>query len=167
MRKITVEQEVLNNLEFFKKMAYRYVKNEQDAMDLVQETMFKVLSKITQFKKGTNLKAWISVIMRNVFINQYRKRKRMTVVDFEDKAVGGIEEANGDYNLFNQEVMSAIKNLGARDQELIHMCKEGYSYKEMADHLNLPLGTIKSRIHHARKMLRREINKMNQLSWIR
>jgi len=167
---LSIERVLVKDQEYFKMMAYRYTKNEQDAMDLLQDTMYRVLRKISYFKKGTNLKGWISVVMRNIFINQYRKRRRMPMVHIEnreDRAIGGVVDAEGEYNLFNEELIAAISSMSERDQQMINLCKAGYSYKEMAERLELPLGTVKSRIHFARKALSSEIKKMNKSSWIK
>lgn len=160
-------KELVKDQDYFKQLAYRYTKNEQDALDLVQDTMCRVLQKLNYFTEGTNLKAWISVIMRNTFINDYRKKRKMRLVDLDKReviSVCGSEDSLAEYNLLDEELNTAILKLNSRNQEVINLIKRGYNYKEMAVILNLPIGTVKSRIHLARKALRKVLNKMNKES---
>ncbi len=149
---------------YLRSLAWNYTKNENDANDLIQDTMCRAIEKTKYYKRGTNFKAWISVVMRNIFINGYRKKRRYNIVSIEESPQFLSDydvDSGAEYNLFSQEINSAIEQLNPKSQEIIGLCRAGLSYKEMAENLNLPLGTIKSRIHMARKALQTELKKLN------
>jgi len=149
---------------YLKGLAWKYTKNENDANDLIQDTICKAIEKTKYYKRGTNFKAWISVVMRNIFINGYRKKRRYNLVSVEESPhiLNNYETiSTAEYSLFSEEINSAIAQLTPKSKEIISLCKLGFSYKDMADRLELPLGTIKSRIHIARKSLQVELKKIN------
>lgn len=143
--------------------AYNLTKNDEDAKDLYQETAFRAMTNREKFQPGTNLKAWLFTIMKNIFINNYRKKvKRNTIVDSTDNMYfinsGSIiinNEAGS--NILMQELDKMISEL--EDNIRIPFMKhyEGFKYQEIADELELPLGTVKSRIFFARKALKEKI----------
>ena len=143
--------------------AYNLTKNDEDAKDLYQETAFRAMTNREKFQPGTNLKAWLFTIMKNIFINNYRKKvKRNTIVDSTDNMYfinsGSViinNEAGS--NILMQELDKMIEEL--EDNIRIPFMKhyEGYKYQEIADELELPLGTVKSRIFFARKALKEKI----------
>lgn len=144
--------------DFLKPYAHSLTKNTGDADDLYQETLFRALMNTDKFKPGTNLKAWLYAIMRNIFINDYRRRKQFG-------KTGGVSEQmmlhNGHINLDNtgwnsvrlQEVKKAVENLPDAYRESFELYCMGFKYRDIAGILEEPLGTIKSRIHFARKIL--------------
>ena len=140
--------------------------NTDDAQDLVQETYYKAYRHFDKFQSGTNSKAWMFMILKNTFINDYRKSKREPYkLDYEqiqnfyenvksDRA----EENNLDkefYNdLFDDELTEAIDQLPTKMREVFLLCDlEGYSYEETAELVDCPIGTVRSRLHRARHML--------------
>lgn len=143
--------------------AYNLTKNDEDAKDLYQETAFRAMTNREKFQPGTNLKAWLFTIMKNIFINNYRKKvKRNTIVDSTDNMYfinsGSViinNEAGS--NILMQELDKMIAEL--EDNIRIPFMKhyEGFKYQEIADELELPLGTVKSRIFFARKALKEKI----------
>lgn len=143
--------------------AYNLTKNDEDAKDLYQETAFRAMTNREKFQPGTNLKAWLFTIMKNIFINNYRKKvKRNTIVDSTDNMYfinsGSViinNEAGS--NILMQELDKMIEEL--EDNIRIPFMKhyEGFKYQEIADELELPLGTVKSRIFFARKALKEKI----------
>ncbi len=145
--------------------AYKLTQNVDDAKDLFQETAFRAIKNRDKFKPGTNLKAWLFTIMKNIFINNYRKKvKANTIMDATENNYyinsGKVVVSNkADSNIMTEEIKGMIKGLeeGIRTPFMMHF--SGYKYQEVADHLDLPLGTVKSRIFFARKELKRLINR--------
>ncbi len=137
--------------------------NTEDAKDLYQETVFKALSNQEKFNENTNLKAWLFTIMKNIFINNYRKlvKKREVYGKVADKvAVHTNSNVNKGYaNLRLSEINTAIDKLAEIYRVPFQMYYAGYKYQEIADTLNEPLGTIKSRIHLARKQLKQVLER--------
>ena len=140
--------------------AYKLTKNSEDAKDLYQETAVRALTNRDKFRPGTNFKAWTFTIMKNIFINNYRKRmKANTIIDRTDNQYYLNSGKNsilndGESNVMLDELTEMIEGLedNMRIPFLLHY--EGYKYQEIADRFNLPLGTIKSRIFFARKELK-------------
>lgn len=129
-----------------------------DAKDLYQETMYRALLYRDKYEFGTNLKAWLSTIMRNTFINQYRRRKRFphAALPEADWAMPSLSltTSNGGWaRLRHKEIRAAIAALPELYRLSFELYFTGYKYAEIAELLREPLGTIKSRIHLARKSL--------------
>ena len=151
---------LLENADFLKPFAVNLTKDNETANDLYQETLYKALANQEKYNVGTNIKAWLFTIMRNIFINDYRRRAKQKTI-FDNSA--------GDYliNLKQVSVRNAAESsLQVKEiNEAIHQLPEifktpfmlyfdGYKYQEIADVLGEPLGTVKSRIHFARKLLK-------------
>lgn len=143
--------------------AYNLTKNVDDARDLFQETAYRAIKNQDKFRPGTNFKAWLMTIMKNIFINDYRKKvKRNTFSDSTDNNYflnsGVNTEVNGaEANMLIDELSVMIDDLqeGFKIPFMLHY--KGYKYHEISDHMNLPLGTVKSRIFFARKELKKKI----------
>lgn len=140
--------------------AYNLTKNTEDAKDLFQETAFRAMTNRDKFRPGTNLKAWLFTIMKNIFINNYRKKvKANTIMDSTDNLYylnsGKQSISNGaESNIMMDELIQMISGLDDSIRVPFLMHYQGYKYQEIADHLELPLGTVKSRIFFARKELK-------------
>ncbi len=145
--------------------AYNLTKNQDDAKDLYQETAFRALTNRDKFRSGTNFKAWLFTIMKNIFINNYRKRmKARTIMDNTDNLYylnsGRTSiENSGSSNIMVKELTAMIDSLDDSTRVPFLMHYQGYKYQEIADHLSLPLGTVKSRIFFARKDLKLQISR--------
>lgn len=146
--------------------AYNLTKDFEESQDLYQETAFRALSNRDKFMPGTNFKAWVMTIMKNIFINNYRKKvKANTIIDTTDNLY---YINSGDTIIFNradseimmQELNGMIKELDDSIRVPFEMHYIGYKYQEIADKLELPLGTVKSRIFFARKALKEMILKL-------
>ncbi len=148
-----------------KAFAYNLTKNSEDAKDLYQETAFRAMTNRDKFKLGTNFKAWTFTIMKNIFINNYRKKmKANTITDSTDNLYyinSGKESINngGEGNMMMKELTTMLEKLDDSIKLPFMMHYRGYKYQEIADHFQLPLGTIKSRIFFARKEMKEKINK--------
>jgi RNA polymerase sigma-70 factor, ECF subfamily len=161
----TVEfQDRLNQLSsVLNTFAYNLTKNVEDAKDLFQETAFRALSNRDKFRPGTNFKAWLFTIMKNIFINNYRKKmKSNTIQDSTDNMfyinAGGMVSNQAESNIMMNELQRMIDNLDEALRIPFVMHYEGHKYQEIADALELPLGTVKSRIFFARKELKEMIH---------
>ncbi len=145
--------------------AYNLTKNVEDAKDLFQETAFRAMTNREKFRPGTNFKAWLFTIMKNIFINNYRKKtKANTIMDSTDNHYylnsGSAVIANGaESNIMMKELIKMIEELDDSTKIPFLMHYRGFKYQEIADHLDLPLGTVKSRIFFARKELKEKIQK--------
>ncbi|MEJ5166264.1 MAG: sigma-70 family RNA polymerase sigma factor [Thermoanaerobaculia bacterium] len=164
------ERDLLPYIDSLYSTALRLVSNPQDAEDLVQETYMKAFKYFDKFKPGTNIKAWLFKILKNTFINFYRKRKKtphqVELIELEDKledfALSEVHDlqilkSEGDEKNFSEvdeNVRKALENLPEDYRRVIIMADiEGRSYKEIAKILKLPIGTVMSRLYRGRKSL--------------
>ena len=137
----------------------RLTRDINDAEDLIQETIVRALTNEDKFQEGTNIKAWLFTIMKNIFINDYRKKsKRNTVIDTTDNlyylnASTTISNA-GERAFVMNDIRNALMKISNELRVPFLMHYKGYKYHEIAEQLNLPLGTVKSRIFFARKELK-------------
>lgn len=140
--------------------AYNLTKDFEDAKDLFQETAYRAVKNRDKFMPGTNLKAWLFTIMKNIFINNYRKKVKMnTVIDRTDNNFylnSGTQTIRneGDGNIMMEELTSMINGLEDGIRIPFERHYQGFKYQEIADEMDLPLGTVKSRIFFARKELK-------------
>lgn len=140
--------------------ALKLTANREEAKDLVQDTTLKALRNESKFVENTNFKGWMLTIMRNIFINNYRKNAREnTMVDSSEDLFhlnlcqeSGLETPDGAYAC--AEISAIISNFSDEYREPFSMHVAGYKYEEIAEKLEMPLGTVKSRIFFARKKLR-------------
>ena len=153
-QEFTEKTNQLENLLF--SFALRLTRSRQDAEDLMQETKIKAYKYRNKFTEGTNFKGWISTIMRNTFINHYRKAKTRrhlnhTVEEHTaNVAVKHTVENAGEQTLRMQELKQMMNSIGDIYSVPFLMFYKGYEYQEIAQKLNIPIGTVKSRIFSAR-----------------
>lgn len=155
------QSQVISLQGFVEKFAKTYLRNEEDARDLAQETLLKAISNYDKFRTNTNLKGWLRVIMRNIFINGYRRNSgRVVQYDSELYAVqrGETDFYGPDARLGRKEIDQAIEDLSDDLRIPFTMHVAGYKYHEIAEQLDLPIGTVKSRIFQARKVLSQKLN---------
>ncbi|HVG43019.1 MAG TPA: RNA polymerase sigma factor [Chitinophagaceae bacterium] len=152
---------VLTNSEGLKPFAITLTRDREAAQDLLQETLYKAFAYREKYEAGTNIKAWLSTIMRNIFINEYRRNERKRIVmdgvTYAEK--NNTQAQSSDRNIRLKEINTAIYNLPGTFKKACMLYFQGYKYNEIAFALNEPLGTIKSRIHFARKMLQKQIDR--------
>lgn len=165
----TIEfNDALINLEtYLRSFAFNFTKNEEDAKDLTQETMLKAITYRKQYTPKTNFKAWVFTIMRNLFINNYRRKvKAGTIFDNTKESyllnLKTENHANPDNHMLGLELKNQLRNLEKEYKQPFDMHFEGYKYQEIADQLNIPIGTVKSRIHIARQKLLAKLPDYNQ-----
>ncbi|NOU47616.1 MAG: RNA polymerase sigma factor [Bacteroidales bacterium] len=139
--------------------AKQLTRNEDDALDLLQETFLKALTYRDKYVVQNNFKAWVYTIMKNIFINNYRRNKKAkTIIDQTDNLYfmnynKQSKETNPESILATQEIQGGINKLDVEFRRAFDMYNEGYKYKEIADDLDLTIGTVKSRIFYSRKKL--------------
>lgn len=154
---------LLGNSDFLRPFAFNLTKDSETAKDLFQNTLYKALSNRDKYNSGTNIRAWLYTIMRNIFINEYRRKaKQKTIFDHSDNNFMINQNQVTISNAAESEIR--IKDVKMYINQLPEIFKtpfllyfEGYKYNEIAETLKEPLGTIKSRIHFARKLLKEQI----------
>ena len=169
---IIFENELLPHINALTTFAFHLTYNEEDARDLVQDTFLKSYKSIDSYTEGTNSKAWLFKILKNAYINEYRKKsKRPTEVDFEDFLAylekddltnAGAQDFRMDMyqNLIGDEVTIAINSLPVDFKTVILLCDiEGFTYEETSKITDIPIGTVRSRLHRGRRMLREKLKK--------
>jgi RNA polymerase sigma-70 factor, ECF subfamily len=151
--------------------ALRMTRNHSDAEDLVQETFAKAYAGFHQFQQGTNLRAWLHRILSNTFINTYRKKRREPIQDLgaefsEDWQTGNdpltppvrSAEAEALDRLADSDILRALRELPEEFRVAIYLADiEGYPYKQIADMMGTPIGTVMSRLHRGRAKLRTKL----------
>lgn len=161
------EKEFFPHIDALYNFAFHLTYNEDDANDLVQETYMKAYRFANSYVAGTNAKAWLFKILKNAFINEYRKRvKQPTKVDYEEiasyhdsedvKLVGSLDLREEIFQgMLGDEVTKAINSLPVDFRTVILLCDiEGFTYEEIAKIIDIPIGTVRSRLHRARQMLK-------------
>jgi RNA polymerase sigma factor (sigma-70 family) len=153
------DQLIVHHSDYLQPFAHSLTQDADDAKDLCQETMMRALLYRDKYQPGTNLKAWLYTIMRNTFINQYRRNKRMVKMNHPNGMeiafeAAGLSARNEGYNrLRAREIAKAMEEIPQVFRLAFELYYTGYKYAEIARLLGEPLGTIKSRIHFARKAL--------------
>lgn len=160
------EKEAVPHMDALYNYALKMTGDSDDASDLIQETYLKAFRFFDKFEKGTNCKAWLFRIMKNTYINTYRKNtKEPDKVDYDEveNFYENIKASNTDSshlekdiydNLLDDELSGAITSLPEDFRTVVILADiEGFTYEEIADFIDVPVGTVRSRLHRARKML--------------
>jgi RNA polymerase sigma-70 factor (ECF subfamily) len=150
---------VLNNADGLKPFAITLTKDNEVAKDLCQETLCKAFTYRDKYEPGTNIKAWLFTIMRNIFINDYRRNNRKKLVMDTVKQSVSPYALSSEMSMRMKEINTAIYHLPAIFKKACLLYLHGYKYHEIALALNEPLGTIKSRIHFAKKLLQKQLDR--------
>lgn len=163
------EEDALPYLDQLYGTALRMTRNSTDAEDLVQETFAKAFAAFGSYEQGTNLRAWLFRILRNTFINSYRKSQRQPysdsaeeltdaqLLDIEARGAGGVRSAETEALelLGDDDITQALSSLPEDFRTAVYLADvEGFSYKEIAEIMDTPVGTVMSRVHRGRKSLR-------------
>ena len=168
--RVLFEEQAIPFMDQLYGAALRMTRNPPDAADLVQETFVKAFAAFGQYQQGTNLKAWLYRILTNTFINSYRKKQRDpyqgTIDDLEDWQIGSAEsmtqgratrsaEAEAIDHLPDSAVKDALQSIPEDFRLAVYFADvEGFSYQEIADIMKTPVGTVMSRLHRGRRLLR-------------
>ena len=171
------EQEALPQVDALQNFALQLCRDKQLSMDLVQETLLKAYTYFNTYREGTNCRAWLFQICKNSYINDAKRKKLQPVaIDLQEQEAGdhgerAEDEGRGlhisfqdtiseslETDFLSDEVTSAFEMLPADYQTVLILCDmEGYTYDEIAEYMQAPVGTIRSRIHRGRKMLANEL----------
>lgn len=164
------DHEFMPHIDSMYNFAYRLTFDEDDAKDLVQDTYMKAFRFINSFQEGTNAKAWLYRILKNSFINDYRKKsKQPAKVDYQEveqfyNSEDTPSNATVDLRLettkdmIGDEISNALNSLAVDFRTVVILCDlEGFTYEEMAKILDIPIGTVRSRLHRARNLLREKL----------
>ena len=169
-KRLQFEKEIMANLDSLYRYALHLARNSEDASDLVQETCARSLRAADRFKEGTNARAWLFAIMKNIFLNE-RRAKRVGEIpsDWTDEVESGDQRFSGSvwpqpFELFLRELMQediekAMNKLRENFKSVFVLCDiEGFSYAEAAVLLDVPVGTVRSRLHRARSSLQKALS---------
>jgi RNA polymerase sigma factor (sigma-70 family) len=165
------DREFLPHIHSMYNFGYRLTLDRDDAKDLVQDTYFKAFRFIESFQKGTNAKAWLFRILKNSFINDYRKKtKEPGKVDYQEvESYYNSDDVNRQItpdlrvdslkDMIGDEISNALNALDVDFRTVIILCDlEGFKYEEMAKILDIPIGTVRSRLHRARQLLKEKLS---------
>jgi RNA polymerase sigma-70 factor, ECF subfamily len=169
-RQIEFEKEAIPHKDILYNFALRTTGDRDDAYDLLQETFMKAFRFWDKFEKGTNMRAWLFRIMKNSYINRYRKETREPgMVDYDDveNFYDSIRDDSTDSNdlqktmfknMLSDEVVNALQSLPGDFRTVVILCDiEQLTYEEIAEFLNCPIGTVRSRLHRGRKILEEKL----------
>ena len=164
------EREFLPQVEALYNFAFHLTYNEEDANDLVQDTFLKAYRFINSYERGTNAKAWLFKILKNGFINEYRRQTRLPKeVDYEEfltyqetddgSDVGELDLRDDLFKgLIGDEVTKAVNELPVDFRTVLLLCDvEGFTYEEIAKIIDIPIGTVRSRLHRARNLMKEKL----------
>lgn len=169
-RYVVFNTEFIPHIDSMYNFAFRLTNDEDDANDLVQDTYMKAFRFINSFQQGTNAKAWLFRILKNSFINDYRKKsKQPAKVDYQEvETTYNSESTDAEsttdlrtetvQDMIGDEVATALNSLPVDFRTVIILCDiEGFTYEEMAKILDIPIGTVRSRLHRARNLLKEKL----------
>lgn len=165
MSTIEFNQMLVKNADFLKPFAITLTRDSEAAKDLFQETLYRALANKDKYNVGTNIKAWLYTIMRNIFINNYRRKVKQNVIfdstpnEFLINQSQAVTINGAESTLRLKDIQAAIHNLPEIFRNPFLLYFDGFKYHEIAEMLDEPLGTIKSRIHFARKLLKTQIHR--------
>lgn len=160
MTKFDFNTLLIQQLDSLRRRALQFTKNMEDANDLVQETLLKAILNYGRFREGSNLKGWLYTIMKNIFINQYRRTHRSTVCLVHNDDIGSKQLIfsaclnEGENRFMMKDIRKAFSALSGDYRQPFNMFHRGFKYHEIADSLQIPIGTVKTRIHIARKQMK-------------
>ncbi len=170
------EKEALPHTDLLYNYALRMTNDRADADDLVQETFLKAYRFWDKYQKGTNIRAWLFRIMKNSYINRYRRESKIPdTVDYDDiqnfyhsirdeAAEGNDLQTSVFTHLLDDNVASAISELPEDFRTVVILCDiEGLTYEEIAEFVDIPLGTVRSRLHRGRNLLRAKLSRYAKL----
>jgi RNA polymerase sigma-70 factor (ECF subfamily) len=163
MKSITFREDLIKAQEELLRFAFKLTADREEANDLLQETSLKALDNEEKFTPDTNFRGWVYTIMRNIFINNYRKVARdQTFIDqtenlyhLSQRQDSGFDSTEGAYDL--KEMRRIVNSLPKEYRIPFSMHIAGFKYREIAERLCLPLGTVKSRIFFTRQKLQSEL----------
>jgi len=170
MENISLNHQICNHRSCLESFAMKFTRDVEDANDLVQDTIIKAIRYHHMYKQGTNLRGWLFTIMRNTFINSYHRNSRRNAVVETSEDLTSYQLHNsatrnqGENKFVMEDINKAMERLQPEYSEPFLKYFEGYKYHEIADDLNIPIGTVKTRIHMARMALKSHLKMYNNKS---
>lgn len=160
-------QDLINESAKLQKFAYKLTQNKSDADDLLQSTLLRAIEKKHLFQEGTNLFSWSSKIMYNMFVSAYRRRTKFeTQYDPENYIERESIAASQDVKMELDDVRAAMKSISSDHREILTLvCVKGMQYAEVSEALQIPVGTVRSRLSRAREALMLEMNSMKKTNY--
>lgn len=164
MNRIEFNSLVVQHSISLKSYAKNFTKDQDDANDLVQDTLLKAITYFKNFRDGTNLKGWLYTIMKNTFINKYRRLTKTNMFITQEEEISpsnlviSATQNIGENKFVMEDIHTALSTLSEDYYTPFTMYFEGYKYHEIAEHLSIPIGTVKTRIHVARKMMKKTLS---------
>jgi|SRR5690606_5243304 len=155
---------VVQHTESLRVHALQFTKDAEDANDLVQDTVLKAVMHYNRFREGTNLKGWLYTIMKNTFINNYRRTTKANIFITQSDEIPNqhlmysSSENGGESSFVMEDIRAALKKLSTDYLVPFSLYFEGFKYHEISDQLKIPIGTVKTRIHIARKQMKSTLN---------
>jgi RNA polymerase sigma factor (sigma-70 family) len=159
MSSVEFQNLVLQHSDGLKPFAVSLTRDQEAARDLCQETLYKAFVYRHKYRPGTNIKAWLYTIMRNIFINEYRRNGRRKMVMDILKYFQNLHAHSSEMNVRLKEIDAAVHSLPQNFKTACLLYLQGYKYHEIAFALSEPVGTIKSRIHFAKKLLQKHLDR--------
>ncbi len=164
MTKNEFDTMVIEQSDSLKLYARNFTSDYEDANDLVQDTILKAVTYFKNFKEGTNLKGWLYTIMKNTFINNYRRIVKTNSFITKDEDISNANlllyasSNQGESKFVMEDIHEALSSLSEEYYIPFSLYFEGFKYHEISEHLNIPIGTVKTRIHVARKLMKRSLS---------
>lgn len=164
MLTLQLNQQIEKSKVYLSKIAHKFTSDPEEAQDLIQETLIRSINHTEGFLNNSKVGSWLYVIMKNVYINQYRKQQKRR--QYEHAEISSLlDQGCSEPFTFNQvedrfaatDIKRAMSALSQENYEIFNMYIEGYKYREIADHYAMPEGTIKTRIFHTKKALRKSL----------
>lgn len=172
MNTINFNQEICSQRSCLESFALKFTNDVDDANDLVQDTLIKAIRYVDLYQQGTNLRAWLYTIMKNTFINSYRSgaRRKVVISTVEDVSVFQTQKNSaknlGENKFIMEDINKALANLPSVYAVPFLRYFEGYKYHEIAKELDIPIGTVKTRIHMARQALKNQLKMYSSSNYI-
>lgn len=168
------ELQIVRNLPFLRKIASKYLKNEEDQKDLIQDTVYKALKNKHKYSPDSNLRGWLFTVLKNTFVNQYHREKNrgftieMDLLKHQGNQIHNSIQFDGnrdngwyDHSNFPDDYCAIMNGLSLEVKSIVIMCAiEGFSYQQISEHMHCPIGTIRSRLYRSRKLMVRSYRKL-------
>lgn len=163
MNRIEFSNKVVQEVASLNSYAFHFTRDTENAGDLVQDTLLKAFSYYNKFRAGTNLQAWLYTILKNTFINYYRKQLKTSSIIIKTDTITSTDlyhsatKNKAEGNFVMKDIERALAKLSPEYYQPFTMYYEGYKYHEIADIFQIPIGTVKTRIHVARQQLKKKL----------
>ncbi|ERJ57276.1 RNA polymerase sigma factor [Sphingobacterium paucimobilis] len=161
MRTAQLNLTILENSPILNSIAQKFTSDPYEKEELVQETFIRSLNYLEKFVHNPKLVAWLYTIMKNIYINKYRRQVKYRTIESELQHTTHFENTSyngGESKFVMEDIQEALSKLPASNYIAFTMFVEGYKYNEIAEHLQVPEGTVKTRIHMARKLLKESLS---------